>query len=206
MVSKLNFEIILCFYFSIATGEQIFELLLPKQCHVGHIDIKFTLNSTNSSTVNVYLLKPWSLKSWQVEHDPTLNNKKVPILSTAKENGHILCGPVEIQKSSHQRVALTCPDLVKTRHRVLLVVFETEQTICPLEEISLTVRRFKYSPQSNPGFLHYVVMLEEPAFQRRLLEVVCSQGQNKMLEDDVRRLALNLLCWIAGMCVHTPIR
>jgi len=193
-------------YFSIGSGEQIFELLLPKQCHVGHIDIKFTLNSTNNSTVNVYLLKPWSLKSWQVETDPKSTNKKVPILSAAKENGHILCGPVEIQKDSHQRVALTCPDLVKSRHRVLLVVLETGQTICPLEEISLTVRKFKFSPQSNLGFGHYAVMLEEPAFQRRLVEVVCSAGENKMMTEDVRRLALNLLCWIAGICVHTPIR
>ncbi|KAK3718781.1 hypothetical protein QZH41_014030 [Actinostola sp. cb2023] len=188
-----------------ANGEQIFELLLPKQCHVGHVDIKFSLNNSNNPSINVYLLKPWSLKSWQEDYSSKTSSKKVPILSAAKENGHILCGPVELQKGSHPRVALTCPDLVKTRHRILLLVFESSQSPFPLEEISVTVRRFKFSPQSS-CFMQYPVMLEEPAFHRRLVEIVCNPGHEKILTEELRKLALDLLCWMAGICVHTPIR
>lgn len=154
--------------------------------------------------MKVYLLKPWSLKSWQQESTSSGSKKKVPILSAAKENGHILCGPVELEKGPHMRIALTCPDLVKTRHRILLLVFESTPQV-NLEEISVTVRRFKYSPKPS-SFMQYTVMLEEPAFHQQLLDIVCSPGQGKVMSEKLRKLALDMLCWIAGICVHTPIR
>jgi hypothetical protein len=204
--SCIIFDVEMPFYYSNASGEQIFELLLPKQCHVGHVDIKFSLNSSSdNSSMKVYLLKPWSLKSWQQEKTSGTSKKKVPILSAAKENGHVLCGPIELEKGPHTRIALTCPDLVKTRHRILLLVFESNQSQVHLEELSVTVRRFKHSPKLS-SFMQYTAMLEEPAFHQRLLEIVCTTGHGETRNEKSRKLALDLLCWIAGICVHTPIR
>ncbi|XP_048586023.1 baculoviral IAP repeat-containing protein 6 isoform X2 [Nematostella vectensis] len=191
------------------TGEQVFEILLPKQCHVGHVDIKFSFQSSSSSSCNgmqVYLLKPWSLKSWQQDYtsESTTNitpDGKAALLATARERGNILCGPVELESGSSSRVVLTCPELVKSRHRILLLVFESTEPQVHLDDISVTVRRFKHKPAH---LKQYGVLLEDPGFHHKLLEIICGYRASICVETaEIRRLALDLLCWTAGICVYT---
>ena len=192
--------------------EQVVELVLPRYCHVGHVDIRFSLSAmTTQPTTNVYLLKPPYPSSFKPNHKsftpPIAEYHKKGILASAQEQDTIVCGPVNLKMGldstgRHGRVTLTSPELIKSSSRILLIVF----TDCSgpsedLSEVSITVTRFK---NNFPAECHKLrsSLLEDSTC--RLLDIVVGSepvhGTTRV--NDGRKLALELLCWIGGICVN----
>ncbi len=196
---------------SFLSKEQVVELVLPRYCHVGHVDIRFSLSPmTTQPATNVYLLKPPYPSSFKPNHKtftaPVLEHHKKGILASAREQDTIVCGPVNLKlgldsTGRHGRVTLTSPELIKSSSRILLVVIDSCGPSEDLTEVSITVTRFK---NNFPAECHKLrtSLLEDSS--RRLLEIV--GGSEPVLGatrvNDGRKLALELLCWIAGICVN----
>lgn len=194
------------------------ELVLPRRCPVGHIDIKYTLHLTTSKqAVLAYLLKP--------NKDPCAmgsrprNHSKGGLIATAKSQGTIVCGPVDLRCGldiSGQRghVTLTSPELIKMKNRVLLLAFVSSSELDKqiqeyLEEVSVTIRRFKDTSQPDCWQRRFG-MLQDSLFHKQLTDI-CTGVQLEMNrmdgEQEMMAMALKLLCWIAGTCMHiTPER
>ena len=205
-----SFLLFICF-FSFLAKEQVVELVLPRYCHVGHVDIRFSLSPmTTQPTTNVYLLKPSypsSRKSFAV---PLAEHRKEGILASAQEQDTTVCGPVNLKlgldsTGRHGRVTLTSPQLIRSSSKILLVAFESCGPGEDLSEVSITVTRFK---NNSPAECHRLrsSLLENSA--GRLLDVVV--GSEPVLGavrvNDGRKLALELLCWIAGIWVNYKTR
>ncbi|XP_068681369.1 baculoviral IAP repeat-containing protein 6-like isoform X1 [Montipora foliosa] len=195
--------------------EKVVELVLPRYCHVGHVDIRFSLSPmTTQPTTNVYLLKPTypsSFKSNNKAFAPSLaENQKKVILSSAQQQDTIICGPVNLKlgldsTGRHGRVSLASPHLIKSSSRILLIVFDSCGTSEDLSEVSITVTRFK---NNSPPDCHKLrsSLLEGSVTQ--LLDIVVSSKpvQGAIRVNDGRKLALELLCWMAGVWLNCNTR
>ena len=191
------------------------ELVLPRYCHVGHVDIRFSLSPmTTQPTTNVYLLKPTypsSFKSNNKAFAPSLaENQKKGIVSSAQEQDTIICGPVNLKlgldsTGRHGRVSLASPHLIKSSCRILLIVFDSFGTSEDLSEVSITVTRFK---NNSPPDCHKLrsSLLEGSVTQ--LLDIVVGSKpvQGTIRVNDGRKLALELLCWMAGVWLNCNTR
>ena len=189
------------------------ELLLPKYCQLGHIDVRFTLKSIKfQSSTNVYLLNsscPISFKpgSRSTARCPAKNR----ILATAREQGSIICGPVSLKygldsTGRQGRITLTSPELIKTSSRVLLIVFENCGSREDLAEVSVTVARFKNNSPVEWRFPRSS-LLDDSGLHGRLLDICVGselvEGVTKSSEG--RKLALELLCWICATSVNSIV-
>lgn len=195
---------------SFLTKEQV-EIVLPRYCHVGHVDIRFSLSPmTTQPVTNVYLVKPPYPSSFKLSHKsfplPLPEHHKKGILASAQEQNTIMCGPVNLKMGldstgRHGRVTLTSPELIKYSSRILLLVFDNCGPGEDLSEVSVTVTRFK---NNFPAECHKLrsSLLEDSS--HRLLDIVvgCEPVQGAARADDGRKLALELLCWIAGVNVN----
>ena len=189
--------------------------MLPRYCHVGHVDVRFSLSPmTTQPTTNVYLLKPPYPSSLKPNHKtftvPLAEHQKKGILASAQEQDTIVCGPVNLKlgldsTGRHGRVTLTSPQLIKSSSRILLVVFDSCGPGEDLSEVSITVTRFK---NNSPADCHKLrsSLLENSA--GRLLDVVvgCEPVLGAVRVNDGRKLVLELLCWIAGIWVNYKTR
>lgn len=212
---SINLTFFLFFFFSFLAKEQVVELVLPRYCHVGHVDIRFSLSPmTTQPTTNVYLLRPTYPSSFKPNHKaftlPLAEHQKKGILSSAQEQDTIVCGPVNLKlgldsTGRHGRVTLTSPRLIKSSSRILLIVFDSCGPSEDLSEVSVTVTRFK---NNSPPECHKLrsSLLENGAIQ--LLEVVVKPEPvvGAVRVSDGRKLALDLLCWIAGVWVNYKTR
>ena len=116
-------------------------------------------------------------------------------------------------------VVLTSSSLLKTKVRSLHVVFKSQAQAAgkgdessagrngfsDLEEISITVRSL--NAQFNADL--FSVLLETPSFCPRLIDIVCEEPSNEVSgqeREDLQWFALEMLCWIAGISVHQPVR
>ena len=213
--SKVNcVYLVLTFFlhcFRFLTKEQVAEIVLPRYCHVGHVDVRFSLSPmTTQPATNVYLVKPPYPSSFKLSHRsyplPLPERQKKGILASAREQNTIVCGPVSLKMGldstgRHGRVTLTSPELIKYSSRILLLVFDSCGPGEDLAELSVTVARFK---NNFPGECHKLrtSLLEDSS--QRLLDIVvgCEPVQGAVKPDDGRKLALELLCWIAGVYVN----
>ena len=182
---------------------------------MGHVDIRFSLSAmTTQPTTNVYLLKPPYPSSFKPNHKtstpPAAEPHKKGILASAQEQDTIVCGPVNLKlgldsTGRHGRVTLTSPPLIKSSSRILLIVFDSCGPSEDLSEVSITVTRFK---NNSPAECHKLrsSLLENSAV--RLLDVVVGSEpvHGAVRVNDGRKLALELLCWIAGICVNYKTR
>ena len=196
---------------SFLTKEQVVEVVLPRYCHVGHVDIRFSLSPmTTQPAMNVYLVKPPYPGSFKPNHKSVTplvaEHLKKGILTSAQEQNTIVCGPVNLKlgldsTGRHGRVTLTSPELIKSTSRILLIVLDSCGPNEDLTEVSITVTRFK---NNFPADCHKLrsSLLEDSS--ERLLDIVV--GSQPVLgatrANDGRKLALELLCWIAGICVN----
>lgn len=196
---------------SFLTKEQVVELVLPRYCHVGHVDIRFSLSPvTTQPTTNVYLVKPPYPGSFKPNHKAftplVAEHLKKGILTSAREQNTVVCGPVNLKlgldsTGRHGRVTLTSPELIKSSSRILLIVLDSCGPNEDLTEVSITVTRFK---NNFPADCHKLrsSLLEDSS--KQLLDIVVGSepvlGATKV--NDGRKLALELLCWIAGICVN----
>lgn len=209
------------FYFvsRLVGGDQVFKLMLPRPCFVGHVDITFTINKSAASKSNlqVILSKPRS-SSLRPKYEQAFT------LSGAQPaNDDVICGPVDLTKNllygDKGHVVLTSPSLLKTRIRSLLVIFKSQAKsyskecessggrngFSDLEEISITVRSLEC--HFNPDL--FAVLLDTPSFCSRLIDIVCEQPSSELSGEERENLqwfALELLCWIAGISSHQPVR
>ena len=191
--------------------------MLPRPCYVGHVDIKFTMNKSMASKnkVEVILSKP---------RTTSLRAKPIHAFHCSQQ-GDLICGPVDLS-DNHQtygdkgHVVLTSPALLRAKVRTLYVVFKSQSKSCAgkadenpggrngfsgLEEISITVR----SLGSNFNADLFGALLETREFCSRLLEIACNKASHEDGGEDQKDLqwfALEVLCWIAGIVVHQPVR
>ena len=191
------------------------EVVLPRYCHVGHIDIRFSLSPMiTQPTTNVYLLNPpyvSSFKSCQNASAPALAEQdKRGMLASAQDQGHVVCGPVSLKlgldsTGRHGRVTLTSPKLVKSSGRIFLIVFDSQGPSEDLSEVSITVTRFKNNSTLECHKLRSS-LLENSSVG--LLDIVVGSlpVHGAARDEDGRKLALELLCWIAGVCVNYKTR
>ena len=205
----LTFSFTKCCSFS--TKEQVVELVLPRYCHVGHVDIRFSLSPmTTQPATNVYLVKPPYPGSFKPNHKSftplVAEHLKKGILTSAREQNTIVCGPVNLKlgldsTGRHGRVTLTSPELVKSSSRILLIVLDSCGPNEDLTEVSITLTRFKNNFSADCHKLRSS-LLEDSS--KRLLDIVVGSqpvlGATKV--NDGRKLALELLCWIAGIHVN----
>lgn len=166
---------------------------------------------TTQPSTNVYLLKPPYPSSFKPNHKsftpPTVpEHYKKGILASAREQSTIVCGPVNLKlgldsTGRHGRVTLTSPELIRSSSRILLIAFDSCGPSEDLTEVSITVTRFK---NNFPADCHKLrsSLLEDSSC--RLLDIVV--GSEPVLGaarvNDGRKVALELLCWIAGICVN----
>ena len=207
-------------YFSLVGGDQLFELMLPRPCYVGHVDIKFTVNKSmaSKSKIQVTLSKP---KTSSLRVKP-VQASTVPCAPQMK--GDLICGPVDLSENhlpygDKGHVVLTSPVLLRHKVRTLYVVFKSqpkpsgksEETqggrngFSGLEEISITVR----SLGSLFNAELFSTLIETKDFCPRLLDIVGKKSNSEVSgqdQEDLQWYALELLCWIAGISVHQPIR
>ena len=209
----LNF---VCFVVvSFLAKEQVVELVLPRYCHVGHVDVRFSLSPmTTQPTTNVYLLKPPYPTSFKPNHKtcalPLAEHHKKGILASAQEQDTVVCGPVNLKlgidsTGRHGRVTLTSPQLIKSSSRILLIVFESCGPGEDLSEVSITVTRFKNNSPAECHKLRNSLLQNSAA---RLLDVVVGSElvHGAARVNDGRKLALELLCWIAGTWLNYKTR
>ena len=114
---------------------------------------------------------------------------------------------------------LTSPSLLKTKVRTLHVVFTSQAKtsgkgdessggrngFSDLEEVSITVRSL--TGQFNADI--FGSLLEAQSFCPRLIDIVCEQPSTEIScqeREDLQWFGLELLCWIAGISVHQPVR
>lgn len=201
-------------FFSYLSKEQVVELVLPRYCHVGHVDIRFTLSPmTTQPATNVYLLKPTCPSSFKPNHktfSSSVAQNQKGILSSAQEQDTIVSGPVNLKlgldsTGRHGRVTLTSPQLIKTSSRILLIVFDNCSSSEDLSEVSITVTRFKSVMSPDCQKLRSS-LLESSA--THLLDIVVGSKpvEGAVRVDDGRKLALELLCWIAGVWLNYNAR
>lgn len=142
---------------------------------------------------------------------------------------HVLCGPVGLDtgldSSSRQgRVVLTSAELINTKSRTLFLVFKpSNQSVdmasiataselkgCEcLDEVSVTFRKFKVS---HPLSLQQrLAMFGNQTFHKELVQAVCTPQQILASDSngsdivDLQKVALKLLCWIAGVSVNSQV-
>ena len=194
--------------------------MLPRPCYVGHVGITFTINksSTSKNKVQVILSKP---RSTSLRPKPAQPFK---ISGSQPTNDDVVCGPVDLTKNllpsgDKGHVVLTSASLLKTKVRTLHVLFKSQAKspgtrdessggrngFSDLEEISITVRSL------NPGFNAdlFGALLETPGFCPRLLDIVCEEPSSEVSgqeREDLQWVALELLCWFAGIFAHQPVR
>ena len=212
--------------------EQFFELVLPRQCCIGHVDVKFSLHSSASKpNVCVSLVRPWCLPSVRTAVGSGWHKSKKPFVGGGVgKQEHVLCGPVGLDtgmdSSARQgRVVLTSAELINIKSRTLFLVFKpskqsadsasiaaaSELKGCEcLDEVSVTFRKFKVN---HPHSLQQrLAMLGNQTFHKDLIEAVCTPQQvlaaasNGNDLADLQKTALNLLCWIAGVSVNCQVR
>ena len=199
------------FFCSFLSKEQVVELVLPRYCHVGHVDIRFSLSPmTTQPTTNVYLLKPPYASSFRSNPKTFASSqaeqRKKGILASAQEQDTVVCGPVNLKlgidsTGRHGRVTLASPRLIKSSSRILLIVFDSCGPSEDLSEVSITVTRFKNNSLLERHKLRSSLL--ENCSSRLLDVVVGSEPVHGAARiDDGRKLALELLCWIAGICVN----
>ena len=196
------------------------------------MDIKFSLHSSASkANVSVSLVRPTCPSAVRAATITSKQGGKKPFLVCGMmKQEHVLCGPVGLDtgldSSSRQgRVVLTSAELINTKSRTLFLVLKpsnqsadtasiaaaSELKGCEcLDEVSVTFRKFKVS---HPLSLQQrLAMLSTQTFHKDLIEAVCtpqkavgspSFGSNYA---DLQKVALNLLCWIAGVSVNSQIR
>jgi hypothetical protein len=116
-------------------------------------------------------------------------------------------------------VVLTSASLLKTKVRSLHVVFKSQvktsgkgeessggrNGFSDLEEISITVRSL--NAHFNPDL--FAVLLDTRSFCPRLMDIVCEEPNSDVSgqeREDLQWFALELLCWIAGVSLHQPVR
>ena len=116
-------------------------------------------------------------------------------------------------------VVLTSLSLLRTKVRTLHVVFRSKEKtsgkgdessggrngFSDLEEISITIRSL--NAQYNADVLG--ALLETPGFCPRLMDIACDDASSEdsgQEREDLQWVALELLCWIAGISVHEPVR
>ena len=208
------------FVLRLVGGDQLFKLVLPRPCYVGHVDITFTINksTTSKNNLQVTLSKP---RSSSLRPKPA---HAFTISGVQPANDDVICGPVDLTGNlmphgDKGHVVLTSASLLKTKVRSLHVVFKSEAKtpgrgdetsggrngFSDLEEISITVRSL--NAEFNAEL--FGVLLETPSFCPRLMDVVCEEPSSEVSgqeREDLQWFALELLCWIAGISVHQPIR
>ena len=134
---------------NISSGEHVIELILPKACNIGHIDMKFSLHPlcTTLPSIQVMLLKQCNSKigysgslSTQVDSPVNFNllqgskdknavggSSTLSLDKLIKHEGcEILCGPVDlattVDLSGHSGVlTLSSPQLLSTKARSFLL-------------------------------------------------------------------------------------
>ena len=194
--------------------------MLPRPCYVGHVDITFTINKSAATKNNlqVVLSKP---RSSSLRSKPA---QAFTLSGSQPTNDDIICGPVDLAKNlstygDKGHVVLTSPSLLKTKVRTLHVVFTSQaKSSCKgdessggrngfsdLEEISITIRSLtgQFSAEI------FGALLEAPSFCPRVMDIVCEQPSSEVScqdRGDLQWFGLELLCWIAGICVHQPVR
>lgn len=198
---------------SVNTTEQVVELVLPRRCPVGHVELKYFLHSlTKKQAVVAYLLKP--SKGPSAMGGRPRNHNRNGVIAAAKCQGTVICGPVDLRDGldlSGQcgQVTLTSPELIKMKNRVLLLVIESslesdQQSQEYLEEVSVTVRRFK--DNSRPDcWQRRLGMLQDCAFHQQLIDICARTHEGESIthgDNEMTDVALKLLCWIEGTCMH----
>ena len=194
--------------------------MLPRPCYVGHVDITFTINRSASSKNNlqVILSKP---RSSSLRPKPA---QTFTISGSQPARDDVICGPVGLARNlspygDKGHVVLTSPSLLKTKVRALHVIFRSQakssgngdesssgrNSLSDLEEISITVRSL--NAQFNADI--FGALLKSPSFCPRLMDIVCEEPSSEVSgqdREDLQWFSLALLCWIAGISIHEPVR
>lgn len=217
---------------SLSDEYQVFEIVLPRPCCVGHVDVKFSLSSSaknNKLDIVVSLLRPKHSSSQRI----------------SKHAGDVLCGPVPLQvgfdvTKRQGWLTLTSPELVKSRsHTLLLVLYNNSLGTCSssagtdeslpssskdktesdqdnsdvngfscLEDVTVTVRKCKNSNETN-SIRQRVLLLEDVQFHEKLVFLAAGVFEESVNNEDrnqLQKLALDMLSWIMGMTVYQTHR
>ena len=210
---------------SIDTTEQVMEIVLPRRCPVGHLQLKYFLHAAaKKQSVLAYLVKPSKAPSAMGSRPQS--HSRGGVVAAARRQGAVLCGPVDLRagldlSGQSGQVTLTSPELIKLKNRVLLLVIVSSSSEADqpnqdcLEEVSVTIRRFR--DNSRPDcWQRRLGMLQDAAFHEQLLAICSSSSSSSSSGGRVSRpeerapheqeemvaAALKLLCWIAGTCMH----
>jgi hypothetical protein len=184
------------------------------------VDITFTINKSAASKNNlqVILLKP---RNSSLRPKPA---QAFTLSGAQPTNDDVICGPIDLTGNlmpygDKGHVVLTSASLLKTKVRSLHVVFKSQvktsgkgeessggrNGFSDLEEISITVRSL--NAHFNPDL--FAVLLDTRSFCPRLMDIVCEEPNSDVSgqeREDLQWFALELLCWIAGVSLHQPVR